>query len=41
VTQLAVYTNIRNIWIDDETTRVILWFGNNHGAAIVKLEPLD
>jgi virginiamycin B lyase len=39
--QLPVSTNIRNIWIDDETTPVTLWFGNNHGAAIVKLEPLD
>ena len=39
--QLPVNTNIRNIWIDDATTPVTLWFGNNHGAAIVKLEPLD
>jgi streptogramin lyase len=39
--QLPVNTNIRNIFIDDRTTLVTLWFGNNHGAAIVKLEPLD
>jgi len=39
--QLPVNTNIRNIWIDDRTTPVTVWFGNNHGAAIVKLEPLD
>jgi streptogramin lyase len=39
--QLPVNTNIRNIWIDDSTTPVSVWFGNNHGAAIVKLEPLD
>ncbi|MBO0753216.1 MAG: hypothetical protein J2P53_13950, partial [Bradyrhizobiaceae bacterium] len=39
--QLPVNTNIRNIWIDNQTTPVTLWFGNNHGAAIVKLEPLD
>ncbi len=39
--QLPVNTNIRNIYIDDQTTPVAVWFGNNHGAAIVKLEPLD
>jgi streptogramin lyase len=39
--QLPVNTNIRNIYVDDQTTPVTLWFGNNHGAAIVKLEPLD
>ncbi len=39
--QLPVNTNIRNIYIDDTTTPVSVWFGNNHGAAIVKLEPLD
>ena len=39
--QLPVNTNIRNIWIDDQATPVAVWFGNNHGAAIVKLEPLD
>jgi virginiamycin B lyase len=38
---LPVNTNIRNIYIDDRTTPVNVWFGNNHGAAIVKLEPLD
>jgi virginiamycin B lyase len=39
--QLPVTTNIRNIFIDDRTTPATLWFGNNHSAAIVKLEPLD
>jgi virginiamycin B lyase len=34
-------TNIRRIYIDDATTPVTFWAGNNHGAAIVKLEPLD
>jgi streptogramin lyase len=38
---LPANTNIRNIYIDNETTPVTVWFGNNHGAAIVKLEPLD
>jgi virginiamycin B lyase len=39
--QLPVNTNIRNLYVDDSTTPVSVWFGNNHGAAIVKLEPLD
>jgi streptogramin lyase len=34
-------TNIRRIFIDDTTTPVTFWAGNNHHAAIVKLEPLD
>ncbi len=38
---LPANTNIRNLYIDNETTPVTVWFGNNHGAAIVKLEPLD
>jgi streptogramin lyase len=38
---LPVNTNIRNLYIDDSTTPISIWFGNNHGAAIVKLEPLD
>jgi virginiamycin B lyase len=38
---LPANTNIRNLYIDNGTTPVTVWFGNNHGAAIVKLEPLD
>ncbi len=34
-------TNIRRVHIDNRTTPVTLWTGNNHGASIVKLEPLD
>ena len=34
-------TNIRRIFVDDTTTPVTLWAGNNHHAGIVKLEPLD
>ena len=34
-------TNIRRIFIDDTTTPATFWAGNNHHAAIVKLEPLD
>jgi virginiamycin B lyase len=34
-------TNIRKVFVDNTTTPVTFWAGNNHGAAIVKLEPLD
>jgi streptogramin lyase len=34
-------TNIRRIFVDDTTRPVTLWAGNNHHAAIVRLEPLD
>jgi virginiamycin B lyase len=39
--QLPVNTNIRNLYVDNSTTPVSVWFGNNHGAAIVKLQPMD
>lgn len=38
---LPTNTNIRNLYVDNSTTPVSVWFGNNHGAAIVKLQPLD
>jgi virginiamycin B lyase len=34
-------TNIRRIFIDNSTTPVTFWAGNNHHAAIIKVEPLD
>ncbi len=34
-------TNIRRIFIDNSTTPVTFWAGNNHHASILKLEPLD
>ncbi|HXY98721.1 MAG TPA: carboxypeptidase regulatory-like domain-containing protein [Stellaceae bacterium] len=34
-------TNIRRVFVDDATAPVTLWIGNNHGASIIKLEPLD
>jgi virginiamycin B lyase len=34
-------TNIRRVFVDNSTTPVSFWVGNNHGAAIVKVEPLD
>jgi virginiamycin B lyase len=34
-------TNIRRVHIDDSKSPGTLWVGNNHGASIVKVEPLD
>jgi streptogramin lyase len=34
-------TNIRRVFIDNSTTPVTFWTGSNHGASVLKLEPLD
>jgi virginiamycin B lyase len=34
-------TNIRRVFVDDSTKPGVLWFGNNHGASIIKVETLD
>ena len=34
-------TNIRRVFVDDSTNPVTFWAGNNHGAEIIKLEPLE
>jgi virginiamycin B lyase len=34
-------TNIRRVWVDNSTTPVSFWVGSNHGAAIVKLQPIE
>jgi virginiamycin B lyase len=34
-------TNIRRVFVDSSTKPNTLWVGNNHGATIVKVEPLD
>jgi virginiamycin B lyase len=34
-------TNIRRVFVDNTTTPVSFWTGSNHGASIVKIEPLD
>lgn len=34
-------TNIRRVFVDNTTNPVTFWAGNNHGAEIIKLEPLD
>jgi streptogramin lyase len=38
---LPRFTNIRRVFVDNTTTPVTFWVGSNHGASIVKLEPLD
>jgi len=39
--QLPHETNMRSVFIDNSTTPVTFWTGSNHGAALVKVEPLD
>ena len=39
--QLPKTTNIRRVFVDNSTTPVTFWTGSNHGASIVKVEPLD
>ena len=34
-------TNIRRVFVDNSANPVIFWVGSNHGASIVRLEPLD
>jgi virginiamycin B lyase len=34
-------TNIRRVHVDNSTTPVTFWIGSNHGASIIKLEPLE
>jgi streptogramin lyase len=38
---LPRFTNVRRVFVENATTPVTFWVGNNHGASIVKLEPLD
>jgi streptogramin lyase len=33
-------TNIRRVFVDNSTSPVTFWVGSNHGASIVKVEPL-
>ncbi len=32
-------TNIRRVFVDNSTTPVTFWVGNNESASIIKLEP--
>jgi len=39
--QLPKSTNVRRVFVDNTTTPVTVWVGSNHGASVVKIEPLD
>jgi virginiamycin B lyase len=39
--QLPHYTNVRRVFVDNHTTPPTFWVGNNHGAALIKIEPQD
>ena len=39
--QLPRSTNIRRVYVDDGKKPGTLWIGSNHGASIVKVEPLE
>jgi len=34
-------TNVRRVFVDSSTKPVTFWTGSNHGASIIKLEPLE
>ena len=34
-------TNVRRVFVDNTTRPVTFWVGSNHGASIIKLEPID
>jgi streptogramin lyase len=38
---LPRYSNFRRAFVDDRTSPVKVWVGNNHAAMVMKLEPLD
>jgi virginiamycin B lyase len=38
--QLPRSTNIRRVFVDERTNPGALWVGSNHGASIVKVEPI-
>ena len=34
-------TNIRRVFVEEKDGKQALWVGSNHGASVVKVEPLD
>jgi streptogramin lyase len=38
---LPAKTTIRRVFVDSSTTPATFWLGSNHGASILKVEPLD
>ncbi len=39
--QLPHYTNVRRVFVDNNTPKPTFWVGNNHGAALIKIEPQE
>jgi virginiamycin B lyase len=33
-------TNVRRVFVDNNVTPPVFWVGNNHGAAVIKIEPI-
>jgi streptogramin lyase len=38
---LPHHTNVRRVYVDNNVTPPVFWVGNNHGAALIKIEPQD
>ena len=38
---LPRYSNFRRVFVDDRSSPVTVWIGNNLGAAVARIEPLD
>jgi streptogramin lyase len=38
---LPHHTNVRRVYVDNNVTPPVFWAGNNHGAALIKIEPQD
>jgi streptogramin lyase len=38
---LPRYSNLRRVFVDERHSPVTLWLGNNLGASVIKLEPMD
>lgn len=39
--QLPKTTNLRRVFVDNKPARPVFWVGSNHGASVIKVEPLD
>lgn len=35
------HTNMRRAWVDNSTTPPTFWVGNNHGASILRVQPME
>jgi virginiamycin B lyase len=35
------HTNMRRAWVDNSTTPPTFWVGNDHGASILRVQPMD